>query len=162
MSLAAALCAGAASVLLVVAIVLNEGALAAENNLPTDDAFGPFAFGIVMSLAACLLIVRADRRMSGPSLPAMVLSAASGVTAIIGALVAIGEPGEFNAAYGCLSSSAVWLAVATRPTPATCGYLIPQADTSLFLPAAFVAFGAAVLAAACALLVFAGRARRAT
>ena len=47
--------------MLVAAIVLNEGALGAENNLPTDDAFGPFVIGIVTALAACIVIVRAER-----------------------------------------------------------------------------------------------------
>ena len=160
----AALCAGAAGMVLIAAIALNEGALRAENNLPTDDAFGPFAFGIVMAFAACVLGVRSVRRLgTGRSLgPAIVLSAAASATAIIGAVVAIGEPAAFNAGYGCLGSSAVWLAVATRPTPATCGYLIPQADTSLFLPAAYAGFGAAVLGAACAALMLRGRARRST
>ena len=148
--------------MLVVAIVLNEGAIGAEDNLPTDDAFGPFVIGSVMALAVCLLIVRAERRLTGVSGAAIVLAAATVVTAIIGAVLAIGEPAAFNAGYGCLGSSAVWLAVATRPTPATCGYLIPQADTSLFLPAAYAAFAAAALAMACVLLLLAGRTRRAT
>ncbi len=148
--------------MLVAAIVLNQGAIGAENNLPTDDAFGPFVIGIVMAFAACLLIVRAERRLSGRSTPAIVLSAASSATAIIGAVLAIGEPAAFNAGYGCLGSSAAWLAVAMRPTPATCGYLIPQADTALFLPAAYAGFGAAVLAVACALLVLTSRTGRST
>jgi hypothetical protein len=161
--LAAAVCAGMAGVLLVVAIFLNEGALSAENNLPSDDAFGPYVFGILFAAVACATAVRVQR---GPSragvAPAVVLSLVAGVVAVIGAVLAIGEPAAFNAGYGCLGSSGAWLAIATKPSPSTCGYVIPSADTALFYPSAFSAIGAAVLAAACALLMLAGRMRRST
>jgi hypothetical protein len=49
-----------------------------------------------------------------------------------------------------------------RPSPATCGYLIPSADDSLFYPAAFAGFGAAALGLASAFLALASRTRRPT
>ena len=84
------------------------------------------------------------------------------MSSVIGGVLVIGEPAAFNAGYGCLGSADVWLAVATRPSPATCGYLIPASDTALFYPAAFAAFAAAALGVACALAAFAGRAERST
>ncbi len=161
--LTGAACAGLAAALLLAAIVLNDNAISLESGIVPDDAFGPYVMGIVLAIAAAALGVRSVRRPSpGSERVVIIASVAMALLAVLGAILAIGEPAVFNAGYGCLGQTDVWLAAAMRPTPATCGYLIPAADGALFYPAAFVSCGAAALGVACAILTFAGRTRRPT
>ncbi len=161
--LGGAACAGLAVALLVAAIALNDNAISVEAGIVPDDAFGPYVMGIVLAVAAAALGVRSVQRQSpGSERVAIIASVSTGFLAVLGAILAIGEPAVFNAGYGCLGRSDVWLAAAMRPTPATCGYLIPAADGALFYPAAFASCGAAALGVACAILTFAGRTRRPT
>lgn len=160
---AAATCAGLAAGLLVGAVVLNQIALRAENGIPPDDAFGALMIGIVLAVASAALVARSALSLSaGGAQLVIVLSLSLGLAAVLGAFLAMGEPAVFNSGYGCLGRTDVWLAVAMRPTPAPCGYLIPPEDNALFYPAAFASFGAAALGVACAILTFAGRTRRST
>ena len=145
-------------------MVLNAGALSVENGMVSDDAFGPFVMGLLLAAATFFLQLRAAVRGIAANVAVqVVLAVAVTVAGIIGAVLAIAEPATFNAGYGCLGRRPdIWLAAAMRPTPATCGYLIPASDDSLFYPAAYAAFGAAALAIAGAVLIIAGRVRRAT
>ena len=161
--LAGAACAGLAVVLLVIAIALNAQALAVEDGIVDDEAIGPWILAIIAAVLASGLAVRAVRAPHRRGVVgSIVLMACAGVLALIGAILAIAQPAVFNAGYGCLGSSAAWLAVQMRPTPATCGYLIPAADTALFYPAALAGVGAAVLGGVGAAATFAGRNRRPT
>lgn len=149
--------------LLVVAIALNMQALDAEDGIVPDEAFGPWAMAIFAALVASALAVRAVRQPHRHGVTgSVVLASVASVLAIVGSVLVIAQPAVFNAGYGCLGSSAPWLAVQMRPTPATCGYLIPAADTALFYPAAFAGVGAAVLGGLGAAATFAGRTRRPT
>jgi hypothetical protein len=163
-AVASAVCAASAAVLLTVAIALNANALNVEDGIVSDEAFGPFLIGVILAIAVCALSARYAIQLSSRSATAViVLSAAFSIAAVIGALLAIGEPSVFNAGYGCLGRDGdVWLAVAMRPTPAPCGYLIPAADESLFYPAASVASAAAALGAMAAVLMRIGRVRHPT
>jgi hypothetical protein len=158
---AAAACAGVAALMLVVSYALNERALSIEEGLVSDDAFGPLVIGVMLAVAACAIAIRSVLRLNADNaITGVVLSISLSVTAVIAAVLTIGEPAVFNAGYGCLGEAhTVWLAVALRPTPAPCGYLIPSADNPLFHPAAYAAFGAAALGAACAILMLLGRIR---
>jgi hypothetical protein len=94
----------------------------------------------------------------GVATAAAVLALAASIAAVIGALTVITEPAVFNASYGCLGRRPeVWLAMALRPTPAPCGYLIPASDEPLFYPAAIAAFGAGGLALTSAILYLLSR-----
>ena len=161
--LAGAACAGLAAVVLVGAIALNSQALAVENGIVSDDAIGPWLLGILAAALAGVLAVRALRapHRRGVAL-SVVLGACASALGAIGAVLAIAQPAVFNAGYGCLGSSSAWLAVEVRPTPATCGYLIPAADTALFYPAAYAGVAAAILGGVGAAATFAGRTRRPT
>ncbi|MGH9807143.1 MAG: hypothetical protein ACRD9W_07745 [Terriglobia bacterium] len=155
-----AVAAGVATALLIIAIFLNDGALSVEEWLAWDYAFEAFAIGALLALVLCLFELRsALRQNAGSATSRMVLAASAGIAAVIGAFLAITEPAVFNAGYQCLGSGATqaWLAVAMRPSPAPCGYVIPASDDSLFFPAAFAAFGAAALCAVSVLLNIAGR-----
>jgi hypothetical protein len=153
-----------AAALLVAAMVLNNNARGVESWIVPDDAVGPFVIGLFVAVAAVVLELRATVRGTASNATVQVaLAIAVIIAAVIGGLLAIAEPFDFNAGYGCLGSRTdVWLAAAMRPTPATCGYLIPASDDSLFYPAAYAAFGAAAFGVASGGLSFAGRARRAT
>ena len=156
---AGAFIAGPATLLLVASIVLNDRALSVEGWMVSDDAFGALAIGAGLGTAICGLEVRnAMRGVAGNRMLRAVLAAALSLVAVIGAFLALAEPSVFNAGYGCLGSGTeVWLAVAMKPTPAPCGYLIPASDESLFVPAAVAAFAAAALGVASAVLNLAGR-----
>ncbi|HZQ49415.1 MAG TPA: hypothetical protein VFB69_03815 [Candidatus Dormibacteraeota bacterium] len=160
---AAAACSGFAVVLLVAAIVLNDRSLAAEDFLPSDDAFGAFALAMLLAGVACLLGVRSARTPTSRTATfEIVLVLASTALAVLGGILALSEPAIFNSGYQCFGQSPVHLYAAMRPSPATCGYLIPATDDALFYPSVFATFSAAVLDAAAAALVFAGRMRRST
>jgi hypothetical protein len=162
--LAGAVCGAVAVLLLAGAIVLNMHALGLENGVVSDEAFGPLVIGILPAIAVCVLGARgAWGPTAGMATAMVVLALAWTVFAVIGGVLAIVEPAVFNAGYSCLGRvDGVRLAVAMRPTPATCGYLIPASDDSLFYPAAYAAFAAAGLGVLCAVLVGAGRRGRAT
>ena len=150
--------------MLVAAIVLNDYALSGEDWMVSDDAFAAFAIGALVAFGVCMLELRSARSLTtgNPTLRA-VLAASAGVVAVIGGFLALAEPSVFNTGYQCLGAGReVWLAVAMRPTPATCGYLIPASDEPLFYPAAFVAFAAAALCAVSALFNLASRRRAST
>ena len=160
MRLVGAAAAGVAAVLLILSIFLNDAALSVEQWLVWDDAFGAFAIGALVALVFCGLELRSAVRGSrGSPAARMVLAASAGAGAVLGAFLALSEPAVFNAGYQCLGSGVphVWLAVAMRPSPAPCGYVIPASDDSLFFPAAFSAFGAAALCAVSAFLSLVGR-----
>ena len=157
--LAGSAVAGIAAVLLVASIFLNLGALRIEDWMVSDDAFEAFAIGASLALAVCVLELRSALRDTdrSPGLRA-ILAASLSVVAVIGAFLALAEPSVFNAGYQCLGNTKqIWLAVVMRPTPATCGYLIPTSDDSLFYPAALTASVAAALGVVSALLIVAGR-----
>jgi hypothetical protein len=160
--LAASACAGLAAVVLLGAMVLNANALSAENGIVSDGAFGPLVMGILLALGACVLGARSAIGSAGSPGFVIALSFVLGCAAVIGAFLILGEPAVFNAGYGCLGRADVWLAVAMRPTPAPCGYLIPQADNALFYPAALASFAAAALGVTCAILTFVSRVGRST
>jgi hypothetical protein len=161
--LAASTCAALGALLLVAAIALNDHAIGAEDGIVPDDAFGSFVIGIVLAVAAGALGVRSGINLgAGSEQLVMALSLLMGFLSVLGAFLALGEPAVFNTGYGCLGRTEVWLAVAMRPTPAPCGYLIPTEDNSLFYPAALASFGAAAMGAGCAILTRAGRMRRST
>ena len=146
--------------LLVGAMVLNGNALSAENGIVSDEAFGPHVTGIVLAVAVGALSARSALSASGGSpVLVMVLSLFLFAAAGLGAFLVLSEPAVFNADYGCLGRTAIWLAASMKPTPAPCGYLIPTVDNSLFYPAALASFGAAALGLACAILTRAGRTR---
>ena len=148
-------------VFLVAAIALNAGALGSEDGIVPDQAFGPLVLGILLAVAAVVAGIRsaAEPGRRGTT-PAIVAIAGMCVLAAIGAAAVVTEPAVFNDGYGCLGrTDTAWLAVALRPTPAPCGYLIPAADTPLFYPSALAAIAAAALGAAGAALMYAGRVR---
>jgi hypothetical protein len=144
-------------------MALNGNALGAEDGIVSDEAFGPFVMGTLLAVAACVFGARSALSLgAGSHGLVMALSLLASFAAVLAAFLVLGEPAVFNAAYGCLGRTDVWLAVAMRPTPAPCGYLIPPADNTLFYPAALASFGAAAMGLGCAILTHAGRTRRPT
>jgi uncharacterized integral membrane protein len=142
----AAIFAGVAGILLVLAIPLHEHAVEVEALPASNFPSYPLGVAALLALVAALLALRSavDVRAHGVDVAILLLVLAV-VLGAIGAFFAFFTPAFYNVVNTCVAEGSKVTFGATAVS-GPCGYTVPDSDFSLFYPATAAALLAVISA----------------